>query len=85
MQSRNTDELHDGFSSLLRVFDVGTSFYFLHAQKQLQPAPTLGTLTAAAFGVRKKTEFLHRRPPCQKHVKVMKKRLLIRQYYGIAF
>ena len=45
MQSRNTDELHDGFSSLLRVFDVGTSFYFLHAQKQLQPAPTLGTLT----------------------------------------
>ena len=49
MQSRNTDELHDGFSSLLRVFDVGTSFYFLHAQKQLQPAPTLGTLTAAAL------------------------------------
>ena len=26
-----------------------TSFYFLHAQKQLQPAPTLGTLTAAAL------------------------------------
>ena len=49
MQSRNTDELHDGFSSLLRVFDMGTSFYFLHAQKQLQPAPTLGTLTAAAL------------------------------------
>ena len=49
MQSRNTDELHDGFSSLLRVFDVGTSFYFLHAQKQLQSAPTLETLTAAAL------------------------------------
>ena len=45
MQSRNTAELRDVFSSLLRVFDVGTSFYFLHAQKQLQSAPTLETLT----------------------------------------
>ena len=49
-----------------------------HSVPEREPA-------AAAFGVRKKTEFLHRRPPCQKHVKVMKKRLLIRQYYGIAF
>ena len=35
--------------TVFRHFDVGTSFYFLHAQKQLQPAPTLGTLTAAAL------------------------------------
>ena len=49
-----------------------------HSVPEREPA-------AAAFGVRKKTEFLHRRLPCQKHVKVMKKRLLIRQYYGIAF
>ena len=85
MQSRNTAELRDVFSSLLRVFDMAAAcagiLFFCARQKRLRSEFPGWEPAAAVFAHAENKTMC----PRQKHVKVTKNRHAISQYYGIAF